>query len=234
MYNLRKTYWLIYAVICGAVLLPMLVLGFKDRASVEYLLVTGGIVESLPALIHLVTAAISTYLAIKSSKFVPWGLYAVFCFFLAGEESKWGRESVLGWNILEPSDGPGDFHNLHQLLAPSQRPYFIIAFALVITIVLVAISYQVFGLPALKKVISENWLRQFKKARTYQQFIVIGIVLICFGLVDTLNGAFGVPYIIGQWSLEESCELLGAIALLFAVIVKFLEPSSNKLSRRKS
>ena len=224
MYNLRKTYWLIYAVICGAVLLPMLVLGLKDRASLEHILVTGGIVESLPALIYLLTAALSTYLAIKSAKFIPWGLYGVFCFFLAGEESKWGRESVLGWNIFPPSNRPGDLHNIYQLLDQSQRPYFVIAFGVVLTIVLLAISYLVFGLSALKRVISENWFRQFRKARTYQQFIVIGIVLIFFGLVDTLNGAFGVPYIIGQWSLEESCELLGAIALLFAVIVKFLEP----------
>ena len=233
MYIQKKTYWLIYGAISSSILLPMLVLGLKDQTSLDHLLVTGGIVESLPALIYLATAALSAFFATKTRRFIPWGLYSIFCFFLAGEESRWGRESVLGWNIFEPSDRPGDLHNLHQLFDPAQRPYFVIAYAVVLTIVLLAISYLVFGLPALKSAMSENWLRRFRQANPSQQFVVTGIVLICFGLVDILHGAFGVPYILGQKSFEESCELLGSIALLFALLVKILEPSLNKVSRRK-
>lgn len=234
MYNLSKTYWLIYGVICSAVLLSMLVLGFKDRASLEYLLVTGGIIESLPALIYLATTVLSTFVATRARRFIPWGLYGVFCFFLAGEESKWGKESVLGWNIFEPSDQPGDLHNLLARAIAETIPNFVIACTVVLVIVLLAISYLVFGIPALKHVISENWLKRFRQANTSQQFVVTGIVLIGFGLVDMLNESLGLPYIPGQWSLEESCELLGSIALLFAAIVKVLEPSINKVFRRKS
>ncbi len=224
----NKTYWLIYSAISSFILLPMLVLGLKDKTSLDHLLVTGGIIESLPALIYLVTAVLSAFLATKKSRFIPWGLYSIFCFFLAGEESKWGRESVLGWNIFEPSNRPGDLHNLHQLFDQSQRPYFLIAYAVFIIIVLLAISYLVFGLPALKGIMSQNWLKCFRQANPSQQFVVIGIVLIGFGLVDILNGGFGMPYITGQKSFEESCELLGSIALLFAAIVEFLELSIKK------
>ena len=77
----KKTYWLIYGAISSSILLPMLVLGLKDQTSLDHLLVTGGIVESLPALIYLSTAALSAFFATKARRFIPWGLYGAFCFY---------------------------------------------------------------------------------------------------------------------------------------------------------
>ena len=197
----------------------MLVLGLKDRTSLEYLLVTGGIIESLPALIYLVTAALSAFLSIRERRFLPWGIYSFFCFFLAGEEAGWGRESILGWQILNKSDSlvANDLHNFVSHLLSQNTPsriFYVPAFFVMLLAVIVVVAQQA---------IYRGWPRWFRVGKLSRQFIIAGIFLVLFGLVDMLQD-FGLPYLPGQWTLEESCELLGAIALLFAVIVKFLEP----------
>ena len=214
----------------------MLVLEIKDPGLVKPLLKTGGIVESLPAVVYLIAAALSAFLTIKlilrAKRFVFWGLYSIFCFFLAGEEAKWGRESVLGWHILSPTDSKqvGDIHNLftHNFLAGVS--FSSISYLAFVAIALGAIFW---GCRFLTFKQLEGWLKWFKRRELSQQFVMAGLVLLLFGLVDILNESLGLSYIRGQWSLEECFELFASIALLFAVIVRNLDPSLNKVSRRK-
>ena len=197
----------------------MLALGLKDRTLLTPILVTGGLVESLPALIYFLTAALSAFLSVRERKFLPWGLYGFFCFFLAGEEAAWGRESILGWQMLNNANSVGseDIHNfVSDLLAQntSSMIFYVAVFFVMLLAIIFVISQQT---------ISREWLRWLRVGELSRQFIMTGIFLLLFGFIDILQD-FGVPYLPGQWPLEESCELLGAIALLFAVIVKFLEP----------
>ena len=220
MYISKKAYWLIYIMICATILLPMLALGLKDRTSLTPLLVTGGLVESLPALIYLLTTALSAVVSVRERRFLPWGLYSFVCFFLAGEEAAWGRESILGWQMLSNSGSTQskDIHNLAtDLLA--QNTSSMVIFVAVVFVMVLAISFVVS-----QKATPEGWLRCLGVRDLSQKFIITGIFLLLFGFIDILP-IFGFPYLPGQWSLEESCELLGSIALLFAVIVKLLDSS---------
>ena len=223
-----KTYWLIYTAISSALLLPMLVMGIQNPASLEPLLETGGTIESFPALVYLLSALMSTLLTLrlmkKSKRFWHWGLYSIFCFFLAGEESEWGRESVLGfqgWRTANP-DQVEDVHNwLAHLFA--QRLSFSIACGTAIAI-LIIVSLVYLKVPDFKHSLWKCLSKHVIDSSLTHKFVLIGIVLLSFGMVDMLQESFGLPYLPGQWSLEESFELLGSIALLFAIIVRIFEP----------
>ncbi len=89
--------WLAFGATSAAILIPMLLLGLKDRMALESVLVNGGIVESSPALIFLLASVGSGLIVLKTKRLVPWALFAVFCIFLGGEEAEWGRERILGW-----------------------------------------------------------------------------------------------------------------------------------------
>ncbi|MEO1404160.1 MAG: hypothetical protein AAFV72_23320 [Cyanobacteria bacterium J06635_1] len=219
----NKAYWLIYGVISGALLLPMLVLGVKNPTALEPWLETGGVVESLPALVYLVVALLSALLAVKlalrASSPWRWELYSAFCFFLAGEEAEWGRESVLGWQMLRASepDQAGDIHNLLATLLAQGLPSGVVYGAGSVILLAVGVLILRFN-----QGMRGRWLKKFRSLALTYQFAVTGVILLLFGLIDILQESFGLPYLPGQWSLEESFELLGSIALLFAILVKML------------
>lgn len=222
----NKAYWLIYGVISGALLLPMLVLGVKNPTALEPWLETGGVVESLPALVYLVAALLSALLAVKlalrASNFGGWGLYSAFCFFLAGEEAEWGRESVLGWQMLSSSrpDQAGDIHNLLATWL-AQGLSSGVAYG-ASGVIILATGLALLRFPVFNQVVRGVWGKGFRSFVLTHPFAITGVTLLLFGLVDILQESFGLPYLPGQWSLEESFELLGSIALLFAILVKML------------
>lgn len=109
-----KLCWLAFGATSAAILFSMLLMGLKDRTALEFVLVDGGIVESSPALIFLLASVSSGLIVLKTKKLLPWAFFAVFCFFLAGEEAEWGRDGILGWESsrsTEEESQPADLHN---------------------------------------------------------------------------------------------------------------------------
>ena len=197
--------------------------GLIDRTLITFLLETGGLVESLPAVIYVVAAVLGLVFAWQirqlKLKFLGWVLYSVLCFFLAGEEAGWGKESVLGWQPLKDShSGFSDFHNwfAHVLvdLGCSRLQYWILI------VLSIGVAFAAFGIIRTWRKSKESMaLRPHLSKHFPPLFLILGCVLILVGSsLDTIQILFGLPYVPGQWPLEESLELLGSIALLFAVL----------------
>ncbi|MGD1904967.1 MAG: hypothetical protein ACFB0C_03130 [Leptolyngbyaceae cyanobacterium] len=216
----NKFYWLAYTFVSSALVLPVVVLGITSPTSLEALLTTGGFIESLPAVVNLLGAILAILLAIKTKEYLFWGFYSVCCFFLAGEEAAWGRDSVLGWQIRRSFDPEqsGDIHNIvsDALVANiSVSAACAVLVGIVFTICLVFLK-----LKKRNQAIIKELFNYFSKKSTDIKFMLFGSTFILLGMIDFVQEFFGLPYIPGQWSAEESFELLGSVALLFAIIVK--------------
>ena len=224
----NKFCWLVYIFVNSAILLPVLILGLRSPDDLETMLTTGGLIESLPAIVHITTAMLSLLvvlkLAIAARKFLFWGLYSVFCFVLAGEEASWGRESVLGWQMRQPSslERSGDLHNLVSDALVASIPTEV--FYGVFTLIILAVILTLLKFKGSNRAIFRGLLNYLINKPLSAQFIVVGLILMLFGLVDSIQEFLNIPYLRGQWSVEESFELLGSIALLFAVLVKAFVP----------
>lgn len=134
-----------------------------------------------------------------------------------GEEAAWGKESILGYQIFSNYDSTKskDLHNLVSNLIVQET------FSQVIYWILVCVVILFVGLIVSQRLTVRDCLQWFRAKQLSQQFVIIGIFFLLFGSVDTVQDFFSLPYLPGQWSLEESSELFGAIALLMATIVKF-------------
>ena len=118
---IKNTYWSIYLLICSIELFASFSLLLKDREMLRALLENGGLIESSPALIYLMISILSFIAIIKTKKIFPHVICGAVSIFFVGEESAWGRESVLGWQILS-ENSPFDVHNsIADYLAQSSR-----------------------------------------------------------------------------------------------------------------
>ncbi len=220
--NANKWWWL-YGIICIGVLLPLGIAGLIERTSITFLIETGGLVEQLPAIIYAVSAVLGLVFAWQirqiKLKFWGWVFYAVMCFFLAGEEAGWGKESVLGWQLQKDSHaGFSDFHNwfAHFLvgLGSSRLQYW------VLIVLGIGIAFVTFWIIRNRRRSKESMALLPRLRKHFPPlFLILGCVLILVGSnLDTIQILFGLPYVPGQWPLEESLEVLGSIAILFAVL----------------
>lgn len=211
----------------------MLIAGLINRESLEPLLREGGLVESLPAVLFLVAAALSAVVVVRSKAILPWGLFALVCFFLAGEETAWGSEVVLGWDLQglfgvarsadlhgSISAGLGDLFedDSRQQVSSSVKA---VVYGLVFLFAGLFLSLGVvMGLLGSYTESGKRRLQRLGLQNTSLQFALLGFGLLLFGNIDILEEAFHFPYMPGIWSLEESFELLGATALLIAVVAR--------------
>lgn len=228
-----RTYWAYSGCICAAVILPIFVSGMYRRSSLNALLKEGGLLESSPVLVLMTASLLSTVVAFRAKRLFPWGAYAVLCFFLAGEEASWGEDGLLGWHfIAEDEKRPTqDLHNyfssvLKDLFASSGSFEIPVGIANLITgsVMLMAVLFLItaltLGFFGGGRLVNDGPLRNLKLHSLPLQFVVTGLGLIAFGNIDILQESFGFPYLPGMWPLEESFEVLGSIALLFAAVVK--------------
>lgn len=226
-----KLWLLLYGLISIGTLLPLVIWGMKDPLSLTPLLVAGGLVESLPAVILLLTSVLSLAVALRlHQRKIPyknWVFYSGMCLFLAGEEASWGHESILGWQVLmTPLFEKGDLHNWvmrwlkHRLriLEPNDL------FAITLLVAAVAVVFGTIWLSTCKKrgqnMTAVNWGIWNNLP---QMFLVLGLVLIILGNFFDFIWEVGFPYFRGQWPLEESLELLGSVAFLFAALARIHE-----------
>lgn len=166
------------------------------------------------------------------------GVLCRVLFFLAGEEAEWGRDGILGWESsrsTEEESQPPDLHNwLTKVVAElvpnhygENAPPMVTTIVSGATMILasgvlgLAICLGLFAPP---EKIPGSSTRAFWQKDLSLQFVITGIALIMFGFVDMLQESFGLSYVPGMWPLEESFEVLGSIALLFAALIKLLEP----------
>lgn len=238
--------WLAFAVICAGVLVPLFLLGLRDRTALEPVLVNGGIVESSPALILLLASLSSALIVMTAKKLLPWGLLCVFCLFLTGEEANWGRDRILGWEpwrFADEESQPADLHNWFSNTVAELMPRHsgenappmvstILGGVVMILAVGVLGSAIGLGLFAPPKRIPGRSMKALWQKDLSLQFVINGIVLILFGFVDMLEESFGLSYVPGLWPLEESFEVLGSIALLFAGSIKLFESVLAKRAHR--
>lgn len=233
--DIRNIYWFIYLSICGVVVFSLGSLLLNDRETLRSLLETGGIIESLPALIYLMVAIYTFAIIFQAQKILPYIIYVAFSIFLAGEESAWGKESVLGVQISS-EDSPLDIHNgIANFLAQSPSKSLIGVSMVILLLIILCLWF--------KKVTILRWLRNFKKLEPSLQFVILGLCLLLLGGVDFLQEGFGLPYppgnwALAQWCMEESAELLASVALLISALAKIsqinTETVRTKLSNHNS
>ncbi|MEM9266820.1 MAG: hypothetical protein AAGA46_14980 [Cyanobacteria bacterium P01_F01_bin.13] len=235
----NKVYWLAYAFTSSIFILPVLILGIGSPTDLENLLKTGGVIESLPAIVNLLSAGLSILLTLKlaktNKKFLFWGIYSVFCLFLAGEEASWGRDSVLGWQMISHSGDPtqsGDVHNLvSDALIASVPANTLLA---TVAIILLIAGLVIFKFKDFNQTLFKDWSNRSMGEHLLLKFITIGLVFLLLGMIDFIQEYFELSYLPGQWSIEELSELLGSIALLFAVMTRLSSLSYNKSEFIKS
>lgn len=223
----NRPFWLAFGAVAALVLVPMIVAGVVHRSALEPLLRTGGIVESLPALIFLVTALLSGAAALRGGPVGPWAAFAALNLFLAGEEARWGAESVLGLRLRGSGESGTDLHNT---VASGIEALFFdvtdpgvpesVLFAVYALVMLAAFGFLAGAILLGVRGLLRPVPNRLHVPNPSLQFAITGFGLLLFGNVDILESAFGFPYMPGIWPLEESYELLGSVAFLFAVLVR--------------
>ena len=220
-----KNWWWLYGIICTCVLLPVGIVGLIERTLLTPLLEPGGLIESFPAVIYAVASILGLIFAWQmgqsNQKYWGWILYSIMCFFLAGEEAGWGKESVLGWQLQnDPNAEVLDFHNwISDLLIDlrNRQPRY-----LVLIVLSIAVVFGTFWISKLlRRGKKRMTLLQRLRGNLSQGFLFLGCILILVGSsLDVFQKFFDLPYMVGQWPVEESLELLGSFALLFAILQK--------------
>ena len=240
MNRTSKTWLLAFSLVCIGLLLPLIFWGMQDPLSLTHLLVAGGLVESLPAVVLGAAAVLSLAMAWRlyqtHQAFRSWVLLSGLCVFFVGEEASWGQESVLGWQAVgTPGTEKWDLHNWL-----TGGPLQVLAEALglkdFVTVGLVAIGVAAAFAPVL--------LWRLKKRRQHLAplihgilnrppltFFLSGLALIILGNSLDAVWEIGLPYFRGQWPLEEALELLGSVALLFAPLTRVHEEFRSARAR---
>ena len=225
--------WLVFTVVSGAIMLTVVLLGVFHPQTLVPQLRTGGVIESVPAVIFL--GAFLLWLTVIAGKgFSPlFGLYAALNLFFMLEEAEWGYDAVLGFPLWsENGAGIQDAHNIvarwiadfvpqEALSSVSEHTQIQFANALIIfSAAIVAVVY-LWGLIALWRWRGQQE-RGPKKIRTSTLFTFAGLVLLSFGFVDMFHEVLGWIEYVPHWPLEESLEVLGSLALFFAVLAERL------------
>ncbi len=225
--KIQSRYWLSFSVIAVIVLAGVFVLGVLDRDRLAALIETGGTIESFPFVFLVLGGVCAAIAARRSGRFILWGLFALFCFFLAGEEAAWGTESVLGWTLFPQPEAadPIDLHNVvssdikdrlfdGEKLSISEGAWYLIYGTIVLVaggFLLACLWLGTFGGGPL---FDRGPLRHVRITNPPIQFLIAGFGLMVFANIDFFQGA-GLAYMPGVWPLEETYELLGSLAFAF-------------------
>lgn len=230
----QNGYWVFFGAICLCVLAVVFGVGVVDRAVLATLIETGGVVESLPVVVLAVAAVLSAVVALRARRRVRWALFALLCLFLAGEEAAWGAESVLGWTALPgraeaaAEAGAPDLHNMvssgikAQLFGSSDPDVsgglrWAVYGAIVISAGGFLLTSVALGILGRDRILGEGRLARLHITDPSLQFVITGIGLLVFANVDFFQG-IGMEYMPGIWPLEETYEVLGSVAFLFAAL----------------
>ena len=239
----NKHYILFYVAVCSAVLLPLLVLGIAAPLRLESLLKRGGLVESGAAVINLLTGVLSfnlgqrfysLYTTGKGSRrqAIAWYAFCGFCLFLVGEEAGWGREPILGWQLLAsdapPIFGIKDVHNAAPHVFQSIFVQWPVLSMAALCALGIAVAWQGIRF-ATTRSLRQTIISRFKRSSLSQRFIGLGCAVLVFSLVD-IPEAFGASYFAGQWTLEESSEVVGSLTFLFAGLTALRDVSMRRAS----
>ena len=192
----------------------------------DALLRTGGFIESLPVPILLLAAAASVILAVAlrrdGAPYVPWLGLGLLCLALLGEEAKWGYEPVFGFQLFS-----GDGWDLHNRLAYRYLQRFSpialdSAGGVAIVSIAGATAIACVALYAARRIAA-------RRAELPVVFLLVALVFALLGLtIDILDLAterfFENRIGIMKWAVEEMSEIMVALALLFAPLVRLLAP----------
>lgn len=222
--------WLVlYCLICISLFLPLVIWGLRDPTSLEPLLVPGGLIESMPVVVLAVASLLSLAVALRllqrKQPYKGWVFYSGLCFFLAAEEAAWGGESVLGWQALTGTE-EWDVHNwIIGLLGTKLRMLGwnnISGITLLFSGVAVVFG-MLFFLMFRKRGETITTLFRGFLYRLPQTFFLLGLILIITANFIDVLWEVGLPTFHGQWTLEESLELLGSVAFLFVPLYQIDE-----------
>ena len=232
MKHTSKIWWWSYGLIClGSFVLLLGIWGIRVSPSLMPLVAAGGLVESLSTVVLALAAVFSIIVALRLWQTdqwpMGWLLYGGLCFFFTGEEARWGRESILGWQLLAPSEHGWEVHDwfIRLLKTAFYKP---MAFSIICLYGIscigggTVIAYGLYALQQKRRITialnRESW------SRLPTTFIVLGLLLIILGTVFDVLRKIGLPSFHGQRLLEESLELLGSTALLCAPVEAIRAP----------
>lgn len=229
--------WTIFSTIVLILILSVLGFGLFSPSGLVSMLRPGAFIESFGVVFFLSSCLIWLSIAIRQNSKISY-LYAAFNLFLAGEESSWGREAVLGF-ILLPGGQKFDLHNsfaklvTHDLIPsvisePVQmNVQAFIVYSLMLTAFVILTMILLYGL--LSSLPTNHRLRITRRHTSNAKlFGISGLFLMSFGFIDIVTGYFGYDVFPATWPFEETFELLGALALLFSAIVAVWESSNRK------
>lgn len=233
--KIGSVWWATFGMVCAAIAATMIFLRQSDHDLYKSLIETGGAIESMPFAVLSVTAFISIVIAFRTKRFLPWVCFAVFCFFLAGEEAAWGGERVFGWLPFPAlaEAGKQDLHNTFAYWLADNAPqaqidsYFyegsIFRVALYAAIFSVAgfflIASILLGTFGLDKFTKRPTLLRLRIAEPSLQFMIAGCGLMFFANAD-LPEHLGVARFTGIWPMEEAIEAMASFAFALAAVVK--------------
>ena len=241
MKHTSKIWWWSYGLICLGLFALLGIWGIRDPRSLMPLVAAGGLVESLSTVVLALAAVFSIIVALRLWQTdqwpMGWLLYGGLCFFFTGEEARWGRESILGWQLLAPSEHGWEVHDwfIRLLKTAFYKP---MAFSIICLYGIscigggTVIAYGLYALQQKRRITialnRESW------SRLPTTFIVLGLLLIILGTVFDVLRKIGLPSFHGQRLLEESLELLGSTALLCAPLSKLsARPQSCQTTMRR-
>ncbi|MCS6925825.1 MAG: hypothetical protein NZ578_07990 [Candidatus Binatia bacterium] len=132
-----------------------------------------------------------------------------------------GGDRVLGWHIRIPGLAGHDLHNWAVNLVAAQLVP--VGFNVTSGVPVVCVSVgAVLGTMAiwLLRKRAEVLAVLFQEEDLPQTFFCIGLISLIGGNLLDAVWEVGLPYVRGQWVLEEALELLGSVAFLFATLVR--------------
>lgn len=190
-------------------------MGLSDRNSLKQLVEERGPLELGTALLWGGLSTGALVLAFRGTT-APrsWFALAALSFFFAGEEVEWGHE-------LPGVYSSPDFSNAHNWAAG----VFVDAFAQFSAAVSLLGAALVLGTLFLLHRFGSSWLRwgRIAQSRTpMPAFFAIAIAWLAIATTCDLIAALGLPYLRGQWVLEETSEFLAAVSACTGIVAHLL------------
>ena len=205
-----RWWWMLFTVVAAALLGAMVAAGMADRELPGRLVVEGGPVSVVTETAWLLAAVLAIVAAIGSPRGgrVGWTAIAALAVLAWGEESEWSID-------LTHHRVVGDVHNLasHALLDWLGPP---LTAAIAAVIAATAIGWLMVS--ARRRAGPVRWLGPHA---------MVGMGLLGLAALLDLWAESPGPYVMGFWPLEESLELLSAVAVLGAPLRAIVARSSR-------
>ncbi len=194
-----------YASLALLMLVALGIAGVTDRHSLAAVVQSGGPVDLGTMVLWMVLGVLAVGMSFRCSRTgqsgLPWLGLGALAFFFAGEEIAWGTEfTATSWDIHNRA-----VEALVDLLSP--------------TIAVTATTLVVLGAVAAALRLRHRWWPE-KHARegSLPLFGVVALGWLVLSQALDLGSHLDLPYVTGQWILEESGEFLAALAAVFGLL----------------